>query len=350
MVVVFAPAPRIIPALAGNTCPTRGHQANSGDHPRSRGEYGTPLVWRQVASGSSPLSRGIPLNFNTYGQEDRIIPALAGNTRIERGLFCITTDHPRSRGEYCGLSLLGYQKDGSSPLSRGIQQARNSYSGVLRIIPALAGNTTSMPTPMMTSTDHPRSRGEYRGRRGRYSRAFGSSPLSRGIHRHSHVQGQPGRIIPALAGNTSLDPPAKNFGGDHPRSRGEYATNLDTFKIAHGSSPLSRGIPPGGPAVDDTRGIIPALAGNTPSQVKTYPSCPDHPRSRGEYGRTVLSFNGGSGSSPLSRGILSASAPTSFWRRIIPALAGNTRDDDQHDCHRRDHPRSRGEYIMRRLK
>ena len=50
---------------------------------------------------------------------------------------------------------------------------------------------------------------------------------------------------------------------DHPRSRGEYE-NLEIWANEdEGSSPLSRGIPPGRMQSAGSPRIIPALAGNT---------------------------------------------------------------------------------------
>ena len=51
----------------------------------------------------------------------------------------------------------------------------------------------------------------------------------------------------------------------------------------------------------------------------------DHPRSRGEYSCEVGLPDGDGGSSPLSRGIQTEEMFIQRYRRIIPALAGNTR-------------------------
>ena len=71
----------------------------------------------------------------------RIIPALAGNTTVLKKLLKILTDHPRSRGEYWG----------DNPYPRHVWW----------IIPALAGNTVAAIAYYPRSEDHPRSRGEY---------------------------------------------------------------------------------------------------------------------------------------------------------------------------------------------
>ena len=70
----------IIPALAGNTCFGGGHCPESSDHPRSRGEYTSGSQMSEIESGSSPLSRGIPICSPHSLSFSWIIPALAGNT------------------------------------------------------------------------------------------------------------------------------------------------------------------------------------------------------------------------------------------------------------------------------
>ena len=76
-----------------------------------------------------------------------------------------------------------FTREGSSPLSRGIQQIPRDKRFKRRIIPALAGNTTPSTSPADTEPDHPRSRGEYSKRMSSKTPDCGSSPLSRGIHR-----------------------------------------------------------------------------------------------------------------------------------------------------------------------
>ena len=193
--------------------------------------------------GSSPLSRGIPSWCPTRPRILRIIPALAGNTAPSRRIRPLSRDHPRSRGEYSSTKSGSLSSQGSSPLSRGIHPAPITVAGINGIIPALAGNTRVICTSGAASRDHPRSRGEYgwTGNLGIHSQ--GSSPLSRGILHHLRATTLSVRIIPALAGNTATAAPVI-------ASRG-------------GSSPLSRGILDLLEFTFHTGGIIPALAGNT---------------------------------------------------------------------------------------
>ena len=213
-----------------------------------------------------------------------IIPALAGNTWYRGGQKYGTSDHPRSRGEYCVWETPYPREGGSSPLSRGIRAALRQAVNTSGIIPALAGNTQWHRAGVLPGWDHPRSRGEYRRLNRQGPNAVGSSPLSRGI-RHPADGARPGvGIIPALAGNTTCPCLTARQDGDHPRSRGEYGNAQLTKLGALGSSPLSRGILRGPSSICRRRRIIPALAGNTLVEGTLEGNVGDHPRSRGEYG------------------------------------------------------------------
>ena len=172
--------------------------------------------------------------------------------------------------------------------------------------------------------DHPRSRGEYTLGTSSTFAASGSSPLSRGIRASFGLDTVLARIIPALAGNTSGTPEKTSCASDHPRSRGEYDGTPVIFGYDSGSSPLSRGILPCMGRPGGFLRIIPALAGNTGETMFPIRQSKDHPRSRGEYWQPVTLRPTGGGSSPLSRGIHTLTAPHNRPQRIIPALAGNT--------------------------
>ena len=281
------------------------------------------MIWTK--QGSSPLSRGIHLRRLLAAARSGIIPALAGNTRSAAGWGRSGADHPRSRGEYLAVEPVRAGLDGSSPLSRGIHDHARCPYPARRIIPALAGNTLSEAVLIRPIGDHPRSRGEYESLLRADAETRGSSPLSRGIRGAvKDVSGDAG-IIPALAGNTAATSVPARPRRDHPRSRGEYGSRLVSRSLPPGSSPLSRGIPqPGRPEEPPTR-IIPALAGNTQLLGVENPVITDHPRSRGEYRGTECGEAALQGSSPLSRGIRRRPLQGRRLRRIIPALAGNTR-------------------------
>ena len=172
----------------------------------------------------------------------------------------------------------------------------------------------------------------------------GSSPLSRGIPNHPSHTPLTRRIIPALAGNTNASREDARQRGDHPRSRGEYYLTDAKSVMVKGSSPLSRGILCSRLHDSPFRRIIPALAGNTYIITSTVSLMSDHPRSRGEYTTRDDHAEAGAGSSPLSRGIRPGRFGGSAVLGIIPALAGNTAATSRPTAPPRDHPRSRGEY------
>ena len=131
----------IIPALAGNTIPRASRISPHWDHPRSRGEYNAESSILLKRKGSSPLSRGILVCSVIVHPHIGIIPALAGNTHPPAGRHRRDRDHPRSRGEYSLVSIIKPASSGSSPLSRGIHYSDGEIWKRNRIIPALAGNT-----------------------------------------------------------------------------------------------------------------------------------------------------------------------------------------------------------------
>ena len=214
--------PRIIPARAGFTCPTRPRRGETRDHPRSRGVYRRHHGRRWRPEGSSPLARGLrPADRHDLGQR-RIIPARAGFTPGGTGCATPRKDHPRSRGVYLRMKRQLGPESGSSPLARGLPAAASEYDVeariiparagftlllphiriALRIIPARAGFTLGPPRPRTRTKDHPRSRGVYESTRRHRTRDSGSSPLARGLQAILWTAWPWRRIIPARAGFT----------------------------------------------------------------------------------------------------------------------------------------------------
>ena len=174
----------------------------------------------------------------------RIIPARAGFTKTSIPSQCAAADHPRSRGVY--YNEIGHETidQGSSPLARGLRLPGPHGPGEGRIIPARAGFTA-------LGARDPGDGG-------------GSSPLARGLLTRFLNATAEKRIIPARAGFTRGADASGEQVEDHPRSRGVYFNGLAERVSVEGSSPLARGLPPGGTSEHPDRGIIPARAGFTP--------------------------------------------------------------------------------------
>ena len=178
-------------------------------------------------------------------------------------------DHPRSRGVYMSRISPSVRAWGSSPLARGLRHRVVHRELDPGIIPARAGFTLSRPALRARRRDHPRSRGVYRSLRSLRRRRQGSSPLARGLPGADDrlVGGQ--RIIPARAGFTTNSPGRRTPTRDHPRSRGVYAVLVRTRPERHGSSPLARGLRNTRPGKRKRGGIIPARAGFTGARSRS---------------------------------------------------------------------------------
>ena len=109
----------LIPAHAGKTprrCPG-GPRTRA--HPRSRGENGGHGASMRRTRGSSPLTRGKPRRRARCRSGGRLIPAHAGKTARWRSRNGVWTAHPRSRGENDTSRSRWRSLRGSSPLTRG---------------------------------------------------------------------------------------------------------------------------------------------------------------------------------------------------------------------------------------
>ena len=297
-------ARRIIPARAGFTPRRAVCLACRRDHPRSRGVYRSMHASVSVLGGSSPLARGLHRTARQLVGRRGIIPARAGFTLHDRRHGARGADHPRSRGVYLSAALAASPSDGSSPLARGLHDAGSDDD--------------------MVTADHPRSRGVYHKLATHLAEARGSSPLARGLLEAERVHGGLWRIIPARAGFTHEQVAVLAQDGDHPRSRGVYLLAMARGRRSSGSSPLARGLLSRRFSACLRWRIIPARAGFTLVAPASGSTTPDHPRSRGVYGRTVPTGVPREGSSPLARGLPLVWRSTSGTIGIIPARAGFT--------------------------
>ena len=214
-------------------------------------------------SGSSPLARGLLTASDELVRAGRIIPARAGFTRGRGSGSWSGPDHPRSRGVYLLRRMSSFERDGSSPLARGLHSAHCAGTTRARIIPARAGFTAHVEIVLSLFWDHPRSRGVYETMGISLQFVAGSSPLARGLPVLGPVERRFGRIIPARAGFTSGGSRSRCRRSDHPRSRGVYDGVDRGEKVDRGSSPLARGLPPVQSNCAPVWRIIPARAGFT---------------------------------------------------------------------------------------
>ena len=153
---------------------------------------------------------------------------------------------------------------------------------------------------------------------------LGSSPHTRGAPpgRESGSFGE--GIIPAYAGSTCTTMKSSRALVDHPRIRGEHSWRLTDAMVEGGSSPHTRGARADEPRHRRRKRIIPAYAGSTQRD-------PPRPGKR-------------SGSSPHTRGARIPLGAPAWAAGIIPAYAGSTSPPSAASPGRADHPRIRGEH------
>ena len=339
---------RFIPARAGNTSMCCGSARSGTVHPRSRGEHSAIAQNLIALRGSSPLARGTRAVAVLGIFHGRFIPARAGNTARLSAPFSARTVHPRSRGEHQHPVGDRGHVPGSSPLARGTRPRRRRATLPGRFIPARAGNTSRASGTMRSRSVHPRSRGEHLRIVSAQEPVTGSSPLARGTQPHRRCDSDGGRFIPARAGNTRILEVGAVQVSVHPRSRGEHPPAPGTPRCRTGSSPLARGTPTPSRSGSPSGRFIPARAGNTLPSSRPSPSGSVHPRSRGEHESARTGAPSSYGSSPLARGTRPPHSRRGIASRFIPARAGNTRPGPTRSTPRSVHPRSRGEHDWRR--
>ena len=177
---------RLIPAHAGKTFLTTWESSKRTAHPRSRGENPTARASLSRSGGSSPLTRGKPCLRLILCRCSGLIPAHAGKTHVRGPQADGAEAHPRSRGENVVYCLSASAVAGSSPLTRGKRTPAYHQGARERLIPAHAGKTKTDPGLYGQTAAHPRSRGENLIKEEAIRAETGSSPLTRGKPR-SHT-------------------------------------------------------------------------------------------------------------------------------------------------------------------
>ena len=176
----------------------------------------------------------------------RFIPACAGNAPGAAALSAKTPVHPRVCGERYYPTPPTLAARGSSPRVRGTRQWELAQVGLVRFIPACAGNALLARRVRVLRPVHPRVCGERSGRPGLTLITAGSSPRVRGTRHREKRKNCPDRFIPACAGNAAVVPIRIN--------------------PVDGSSPRVRGTPAIRSARRSVRRFIPACAGNAPAR------------------------------------------------------------------------------------
>ena len=309
-----------------------------------RGEHRVKKQGGKPEKGSSPHARGALQRENVVEKQLGIIPACAGSTMTLGTPMVGVGDHPRMRGEHTACTAPSLTRGGSSPHARGALCPLCGWGTLPGIIPACAGSTSCRATTTSRRRDHPRMRGEHT-KSGLSGMVLpGSSPHARGAQINATRRCGQNGIIPACAGSTPTRSISRLWTWDHPRMRGEHTSKRRVRSGTRGSSPHARGALGYVHRQLLDAGIIPACAGSTHSSVPGSMSCRDHPRMRGEHRVDEGERACSLGSSPHARGARAPPPQTQPVIRIIPACAGSTSGRAVRGCNWRDHPRMRGEH------
>ena len=177
---------------------------------------------------------------------------------------------------------------------------------------------------------------------------MGSSPRGRGKQGPPYEVRRGVGLIPARAGKTRLQRRSYVWRGAHPRAGGENLCVCGGVVGDPGSSPRGRGKRPESPARWPLAGLIPARAGKTPATPAGPSARPAHPRAGGENTRPQWAHPDRGGSSPRGRGKPHDPRVPGRRRRLIPARAGKTNYPSQADSVKRAHPRAGGENVITR--
>ena len=111
------------------------------DHPRGRGEHRGTVVFAGPGVGPSPRARGALMTESDSVEVVRTIPAGAGSTERPPRHTCRGQDHPRGRGEHPRQFLRRSIRQGPSPRARGARRLRTRTRQRPGTIPAGAGST-----------------------------------------------------------------------------------------------------------------------------------------------------------------------------------------------------------------
>ena len=133
----------IIPAYAGLTPGITRLSSRARDHPRVCGAHSARPVNMRMYPGSSPRIRGSPMFTLHYYLTKWIIPAYAGLTLSFLQALFQRKDHPRACGAHETVFTSSARSAGSSPRMRGSRWFFRYVAGMLGIIPAHAGLTSS---------------------------------------------------------------------------------------------------------------------------------------------------------------------------------------------------------------
>ena len=334
--------------------------------------------------GPPPQARGRPAPRRRTPRSGGTTPAGAGTTVRPPSPAPVAGDHPRRRGDDAREIREKLQLEGPPPQARGRRISSRAAPGGPGTTPAGAGTTRHCRVAARQRRDHPRRRGDdtytirvrgakkgpppqARGRPALRSSDQGTSgttpagagttaqraaeqyctgdhPRRRGDDHISYTGPMPaGWTTPAGAGTTGRHGDDAWFAQDHPRRRGDDLTLYHARLVLRGPPPQARGRPPERTNSAPHDGTTPAGAGTTRRSPGTGLPPGDHPRRRGDDVVRPPIAPKAWGPPPQARGRQGVAEASTVCPGTTPAGAGTTVPDVLDAMVARDHPRRRGD-------
>ena len=153
--------------------------------------------------------------------------------------------------------------------------------------PRVCGESRTFAPICTRSRDHPRVCGEKSIAAARSTPSTGSPPRMRGKVHYAGLDYDPIRITPAYAGKSCSVPGECGLSRDHPRVCGEKLNSCIPAGIVIGSPPRMRGKGPSARTARKTIRITPAYAGKSTAAFSSFSLSRDHPRVCGEKTKKI---------------------------------------------------------------
>ena len=150
----------ITPAWAGKSQDLFLLWGEAQDHPRVGREKAMQYSHSRIGVGSPPRRRGKVVGIVASKRQIGITPAWAGKRVCYLTLLSYYGDHPRMGGKKSTKTTLELIFQGSPPHGRGKAHEHILIQHQLRITPAWAGKSPTLPKSVRGLRDHPRVGGE----------------------------------------------------------------------------------------------------------------------------------------------------------------------------------------------
>ena len=303
-----------------------------------------------TASGSPPRARGRQPDRRLYVVERRFTPAGAGTAARKRRPTVTTSVHPRGRGDGTVEQAEQTRRGGSPPRARGRRRDKAEQARRPRFTPAGAGTATRRPYYGSRCPVHPRGRGDGLMTGAKDVNYSGSPPRARGRRDAAEGGRGPRRFTPAGAG-TAPGPEARGSPGSvHPRGRGDGVYVVWTSVSTRGSPPRARGRPRTWPRPAAPVRFTPAGAGTASSASAAKSGSAVHPRGRGDGRHSKSETVSRLGSPPRARGRPGREPRRRPDPRFTPAGAGTAPPRNPGRYTKPVHPRGRGDGETKRAR